>query len=187
MGSRRVVACAFIAAMGCDGVRPEDRDPLVEAPAALDAAAPDARSESDAGPDCAGAEMRLGIGSRELTEVADGDTIYLFRSPGGPYLFWLAFRARGVDPGNNLFCYTERFPATGEIFGARCWRVGLIDTHVEGWFERWGIFGFPDDDWWNRPADIRGKDVRVDATLESANGCTVSDGFTAHVTREKPY
>jgi hypothetical protein len=161
---RRGLALFFVAACGGSGTTGDPIGPPEET--------------------CPGTELKLGTGLREYLPVADGDTVSLYRGPQGGYMVYLSVHALGLDPADNMLCYTERFADSGTVFGEGCWRVRLTNDMGGGWWERVGVWGEVEADYWTRPLAIRGKNVRVDVKLTDSKGCTVAAGWDVRIADE---
>jgi hypothetical protein len=165
---RRLLLASLLLAGACGGGEP----------AAVDAAGPEAPIVRD----CPGTELRLGSGARSFVAVEDGDYVWLYRGPQGGYMIYLSVQALGFSPDGVELCYRQVFTETGERFGEGCWKVRLVNDLGDGWHERPGIWGEVDDDYWFRPAAIRGRAATITATLtDLESGCQEAAGWSVIV------
>jgi hypothetical protein len=152
---------------------------------------PDAMVAMQQPPDgdpCEGAEAVIGTGQREFTPVNDGDTIWLFSGPQGGFHIYIGVHAKGLDPRGVTVEYEERWTDSGQVFGVGSTLVTLPTDLGDGWYERVGILGEVDPEWWTK-ADryIRGSDVTLKVKLTDAKGCVIENlGWSVHVNPEKP-
>jgi hypothetical protein len=136
---------------------------------------------------CDGVEAVLGTGSRIFEPVEDGDTIYLFRGPQGGYMVMLSVRAKGLDRQSLTVDYTEHLVDRDELVGVGTWRVQLPNDLGGGWYERVGIWGEIEPEWWTRSSQIRGHVLRVKVKLSDDRGCSVDGlGWTVNIHPEPP-
>jgi hypothetical protein len=178
-----LLSAALASASACGG------DDGANEPGPADAAVADAPVDNNMGPPdghaCDGIEADLGTGAREFEPVTDGQTVYLYRGPQGGYMIYLSVRAKGLDPSDVYFSYEETFDDTGEKFGWGTWRVRLTNDLGDGRFERVGIWGEVEPEWWTRPGSIRGRDATVAVTLTDAKGCSISGlGWSIHISED---
>jgi hypothetical protein len=185
---RSILAGACVAlAFGCGDDTDTDTDTIIPAPDAADpepsadAGSPEPLPDAGTTKSCDGAAMELGTGLRSFRPVADGDTVYLYRGPQGGYMIYLSVRVRGLDPDDVTLCYEEKLTATGKRFGEGCWKVMLTNDLGDGRFERVGVWGQVDTYYWTRPGALRGEDARVDVTVTDSKGCSVTDGWSVHI------
>ncbi len=139
---------------------------------------------------CVGVEFELGSGSREFEPTDSGDSVYLFKGPQAGYHLFLGVRAKGIDPNDVNVCWTFVFtsgPEIGKVFADKCWRARLTNDLGDGWHERVGIPGEVLPEYWNGLSyKIRGKDARVDVTINDTHGCGATDGWDVHIHEEFP-
>lgn len=136
---------------------------------------------------CAGVEGKIGTGNRDYIEVKDGDTVFLFKGPQGGYMIYIGVRAKGLDRSLIYVDYEERLKATGKVFGVGQWKVQLTNDIGDGWFERVGIWGEIEPEYWTYPSFVRGQDVEMKVKLTDRNGCTIDNlGWWVHVDPERP-
>lgn len=128
-------------------------------------------------PGCQSPTLQLGGGAVQYQAVHDGDTVPLYSGPQGGFMIYFSVRATGLDPADDQFCYAETFAAGGEL-GHGCWRVVLTNDLGGGMHERVGIWGQIDASFWHTPDAVRGKDIRVDATLTDKNGCAATASWS---------
>ena len=158
-----LLACA----VGCGSDPVVDEEPIVHE----DAGSPPVKGT------CDGVEARLGTGAREYQEVNEGTTVYLFRGPQGGYMLMLSIQAKGMDRDLVTVDYTEHRVDTGQLMGTGQWRVMLPNDLGNGWYERVGIWGEIEPEFWTRPTLVRGHRMTVRVKLTDGKGCVV-DGLT---------
>jgi hypothetical protein len=184
----RRVCLALLVAAGCgSGAAPPDgvdEEPVLPGEMPME--------QADAGPTptertCEGVEAVLGSGARVFEAVKDGDTVYLFRGPQGGYMIYLSVRAKGLDRSLVYVDYTEHREDTGQLIGFGQWKVQLTNDLGGGWWERVGIWGEIEPEFWTRPSIARGQVVTVKAKLTDQNGCSIDDlGWTVNVHPDPP-
>ena len=126
---------------------------------------------------CKGVEATLGTGARAYEEVGPGTTVYLWRGPQGGYMLMLSIRAKAMDRSNVTVDYTAHRTDTGQLMGIGTWRVMLPNDLGGGWYERVGIWGEIEPEYWTRPTLVRGHTMTVRVKLTDSEGCVV-DGLT---------
>ena len=131
--------------------------------------------------------FELGSGVREWQPVNDGDLLYLYRGPQGGYMIYLSVRAKGLDRSLIYVDYTEHRQDTGQLIGEGQWKVQLTNDIGSGWWERVGIWGEIEPEFWTKPSIARGHTVTVKAKLTDKNGCTIDKlGWTVNVYPDPP-
>jgi len=172
------------AACGSESPPPGDDEPIVpgETPMEQADAAPTPMAQT-----CEGVEAQLGSGAREFEEVKDGDTVWLYRGPQGGYMIYLSVRAKGLDRSLVYVDYTEHRQDTGQLVGVGQWKVQLTNDVGGGMWERVGIWGEIEPEFWTKPSVVRGHTVTVKVKLTDKNGCRVDNlGWTVNVYPDPP-
>ena len=194
----RHALCALLLAAGCGA-----EDPTVTPDGGLDEEpinpGDNPTVETDAGPpmtrSCEGIEVELGSGARSYEPVKDGDTVWLYRGPQGGYMIYLSVRAKGLDPSLVYVYYEITRTDTGQLIGVSDnandqespWKVQLPTDLGDGWYERVGIWGELEPEFWTRPSVARGHTVKVEVKVVDKQGCTVEGlGWTVAVHPDKP-
>jgi hypothetical protein len=174
----------FAAGCGAGGTPPDDEEPIVPGEPPME--------QADAGPTptertCDGVEAELGTGAREFEAVGDGDTVWLYRGPQGGYMIYLSVRAKGLDRSLIYLDYTEHRQDTGQLIGTGQWKIQLTNDLGGGWWERVGVWGEIEPEFWTRPSIARGHTVTVAVKLTDKNGCRIDElGWTVNVHPDPP-